>query len=117
MKELKIVTLDELKAQMREDFDGEDALIQTYGCAAEDAVIGSTYRTLEELRRMGYEESIGAKNTTGALPEGEWFPTRLKVAILMLAANWHKNREVLSQSAQNVVPFAYDFLIKPYRKL
>ena len=44
---LKVVTLEELKAQMREDFDGEDDLIRLYGEAAEDAVIGATRRTYE----------------------------------------------------------------------
>ena len=53
---LKVVTLEELKAQMREDFDGEDELIKLYGEAAEDAVIGATRRTLDELEDMGKAE-------------------------------------------------------------
>lgn len=117
MRELKIVTLDELKAQMREDFDGEDELIQLYGCAAEDAVIHSTYRSMDELRAIGYKEETGAAAPDEGLPEGDWFPTRLKVAILMLAAHYQRNREPVAAVAQNAVPYAYDFLIKPYRKL
>ena len=102
---LKIVTLDELKAQMREDFDGEDALITLYGEAAEDAVIGATRRTYEELVSMCKEEG------------GEGFPARLKVAILMLAAHSHRNREPVAAVAQNAVPYALDMYIKPYVKL
>lgn len=102
---LKIVTLEELKAQMREDFDGEDDLIRLYGEAAEDAVIGATRRTLDELIDMGKAEG------------GEGFPARLKVAILMLAAHSHRNREPVAAVAQNVVPYAFDMYIKPYVKL
>ena len=45
MRELKVVTLEELKMQMREDFCEEDELINLYGAAAEDAVISSTRRS------------------------------------------------------------------------
>ena len=100
---LKVVTLEELKAQMREDFDGEDELIRLYGEAAEDAVIGATRRTFEELVAMA---------------EGnEGFPARLMVAILMLAAHSHRNREPVEAVAQNAVPYAFDMYIKPYVKL
>lgn len=102
---LKVVTLEELKAQMREDFDGEDELIKLYGEAAEDAVIGATRRTFEELVEMGVKEG------------GDGFPARLKVAVLMLAAHSHRNREPVSAVAQNAVPYALDMYIKPYVKL
>ena len=102
---LKVVSLEELKAQMREDFDGEDELIKLYGEAAEDAVIGATRRTLDELEDMGKAEG------------GEGFPARLKVAILMLAAHSHRNREPVAAVAQNAVPYAFDMYIKPYVKL
>lgn len=102
---LRIVTLEELKAQMREDFDGEDELIRLYGEAAEDAVIGATRRTFDELSAMAEAEGSGS------------FPARLKVAILMLAAHSHRNREPVAAVAQNVVPYALEMYIKPYVKL
>lgn len=120
---LKVVSLEELKAQMREDFDGEDELIKLYGEAAEDAVIGATRRTLEELCRMGYTEQTGVKLPISEALPGEslpglmWFPARLKVAILMLAAHSHRNREPVAAVAQNAVPYAFDMYIKPYVKL
>lgn len=143
---LKVVTLEELKAQMREDFDGEDELIKLYGEAAEDAVIGATRRSFKELCRMGYyeqngeyppEESVPEEDTpseeplpvnelegetpedvpSDPIPEKAWFPSRLKVAILMLAAHSHRNREPVSAVAQNAVPYAFDMYIKPYVKL
>lgn len=102
---LKTVTLEELKQQMREDFDGEDELITLYGEAAEDAVISATRRTIGELEKMGRAEG------------GNGFPARLKVAILMLAAHSHRNREPVAAVAQNAVPYTLDFYIKPYVKL
>lgn len=141
---LKVVTLEELKAQMREDFDGEDELIKLYGEAAEDAVIGATRRSFKELCRMGYyeqngeyppEESVPEEDTpseeslpvdegetpeevpSDTIPEKAWFPSRLKVAILMLAAHSHRNREPVAAVAQNAVPYAFDMYIKPYVKL
>ena len=120
---LRIVTLEDLKAQMREDFDGEDNLITLYGEAAEQAVIGATRRTFEELCRIGYTEQTGLKLPTDEASPGEtlpgvaWFPARLKVVILMLAAHSHRNREPVSSVAQNAVPYAFDMYIKPYVKL
>lgn len=118
MKELKIVTLPELKAQMREDWDGEDALIIDYGRAAEDAVIHGTRRTLEQLKRIGYAESTNVLLAEDEqLPAGDWFPSRLKVAILMLASHYFKNREPVTNAAQNPVPYTIEFFVKPYRRL
>ena len=102
---LKIVTLEELKAQMREDFEGEDNLITLYGEAAEQAVVGATRRTFEELVAMAEAEG------------SDKFPSRLKVAILMLAAHSHRNREPVAAVAQNAVPYALEMYIKPYVKL
>ena len=101
---LRVVTLEELKAQMREDFDGEDDLIRLYGEAAENAVIKATRRTYEERVEM-------------AEAENNDFPSMLKVAVLMLAAHLHRNREPVAAVAQNVVPYTIDLYIKPYVKL
>ena len=131
---LKVVTLEELKAQMREDFNGEDELIRLYGEAAEDAVIGATRRTFKELCRIGYYEQNGEYPSeeplpvdeldespedvqSDPIPEKAWFPSRLKVAILMLAAHSHRNREPVAAVAQNAVPYAFEMYIKPYVKL
>ena len=118
MADLKVVSLKELKAQMREDWDGEDELITLYGCAAEDAVIHGTCRTLEQLRRIGYAESTGKMvGDDESLPDGEWFPYRLKLAVLMLASHWFRNREPVASVAQNQVPYTVDYFVKPYRRL
>ena len=111
MSELRVVTLNELKAQMRVDFEDEDEIIRLYGSAAEDAVIEGTNRTLEELKRIRYAE----KN--GGAEDGELFPDRLKLAILILAAHNYRNREPVASVSQNTVPYSLEVYCKPYRKL
>jgi hypothetical protein len=68
-------------------------------------VLDDTGRTYEELVAMAEAEG------------GDGFPARLKVAILMLAAHSHRNREPVAAVAQNAVPYAFDMYIKPYVKL
>lgn len=108
---LRFTTKSQLKKQMRVDDTDEDDLIILYGRAAEDAVIDSTNRTFLELCEIGRIEQN--------LPEGteNIFPTRLIQATLMLASHFYRNRELVSSISQNIVPHAYDVLIKPYRKL
>ena len=104
MSDLRVVTLDELKAQMRVDFEDEDEIIKLYGCAAEDAIISGTYR-------IGYAEKNNGSQ------EGESFPDRLRLAILILAAHNYRNREPVASISQNPVPYSIDVYCKPYRKL
>lgn len=111
MSDLRVVTLDELKAQMRVDFEDEDEIIKLYGCAAEDAIIEGTNRTLAELKRMGYAERHDGSE------DGELFPDRLKLAILILAAHNYRNREPVASVSQNTVPYSLEVYCKPYRKL
>lgn len=114
---LKYVTLHELKLQMRVDFEEEDEIIRAYGRAAEDAIIRGTGRSETELLRFGFEEKTGELPTEGEILGSEHFPSRLKVAILMFAANLYRNREPVASVAQNAVPYSFDVLVKPYKKL
>nr|DAM83359.1 MAG TPA: Head Tail Connector Protein [Caudoviricetes sp.] len=100
-EKLRIVSIEELKLQMRVDFADEDQSILLYGCAAEDTVIDMTRRTLDELIEW----------------DGRGFPSPLKVAILMLASHFYRNREPVSSIAQNMVPLSVAILVKPYVKL
>lgn len=115
---LKTVTLEELKQQMRVDFEDEDQIIYLYGVAAENAVVAGTARTMNELMRIGYLEQTGnSLSKDDVLPDGNWFPTQLKLAVLMLAAHCYRNREPVAAVAQNAVPYTFDVFCKPYRKL
>lgn len=122
MEEMKIVTLDELKKQMRVDIEEEDSLITLYGAAAEDYVIESTRRSIPELNLLGYVrkhggEDLSEPDAVEISRDNSNFPQPLKVAILMYAAHLYRNREPVAGIAQNAVPHTLDALIKPYRRL
>lgn len=122
MEELKIVTMDELKAQLRVDFEDEDEIISLYGAAAEDYVINETRRTIAELNLVGYIEKFGESAIEDVDPDAisldkQYFPKRLKLAMLMLAAHLYRNREPVAAVNQNTVPYTLEALVKPYRRL
>ena len=113
---LQVVTLAELKQQMRVEESYEDALITEYGKAAERYVITDTRRTLAELNAIGYEETQGTDPVTN--PGVQYFPAPLKVAILMFAANLYRNREpVAAGVTPAAVPYTLEAMIKPYVRL
>lgn len=102
---LQIVTLDELKLQMRVDFEEDDQLILLYGIAAESSVLAACNRNKDELE---------AEN---ALRGGEGFPAAVYAAILMFASHLYRNRENVSSFRQFEVPYTLDYLLKPWTKL
>lgn len=97
---LQAVTMEELKMQMRVDFDEEDEIISLYGLAAQNTVFN--------MIRRGYSECLDG---TGKV----YAPVR--AAILILAAHLYKNREPVASVAQNAVPYSISVLVKPYTKL
>lgn len=101
MDELRFLTLDEVKGQVRVDFEDDDLLLSLYGKAAEDAVVRATRRTPEELEGLG----------------GGSLPVELRLAMLLLTAHWYRLREAVAGIEQSLVPMAYDFLVKPFVKL
>jgi len=113
---LQVVTLAELKQQMRVEESYEDALITEYGKAAERYVITDTRRTLSELNAIGYEETQGTEPVSD--PGVQYFPAPLKVAILMFAANLYRNREpVAAGVTPAAIPYTLEAMIKPYVRL
>lgn len=101
MEKLRFLTLDEIKGQCRVDFIDDDVVLALYGRAAEDAVMGATRRTAEELEAMG----------------GGTLPVQLRLAMLLLTAHWYRLREAVSGITQSMVPMAYDYLVKPFVRL
>ena len=95
------VTVEELKKQLRVDYEEEDDLLMTYGEAAEDVVVKATNRSVEELKEMG----------------GGILPMPIRVAILKMAAEMFTNRGITTQGNVQVVPYGFEVLIKPYVKL
>ena len=113
---LQIVSLDELKQQMRVEENAEDDIITQYGMAAERQIITETRRTKDELCVIGYNEQHDepADDVTDAM----WFPAPLRVAILMLAANLYRNREPVAAGVSVApIPYTIEVLVKPYVKL
>lgn len=88
------VTLDELKAWSRVDFDDDDALLESLGTAAREFI----------------EQATGRTYTNGDVPE------RAKTAIMGLVAHWYDHREaVVMGGAPAEVPLHVSRLIHQLR--
>lgn len=96
------VSIGVLKKHVRaEDFSDDDELLEVYLNAAKEAVIKATCRTEEELTEIG----------------GGVFPHQLDIAILNLAGHWYNTRESVAAVDMHEVPYTYQAMIKPYRRL
>lgn len=99
-----IVDLELVKKQVRADeFAEDDALLQSYTEAAEEYVVNATNRTLDELKAMS--------------ADGNTFPLPLQQAVLMLVGHWYNQREAVAGIQMREVPYTFQALIKPYRRL
>jgi uncharacterized phage protein (predicted DNA packaging) len=97
---MKWLKLDDIKQQLRLDFDCEDAVLQLYGDAAEETVLN--------LLRMTYEELV---TQYGGVP------APIRQATLMLVDNSYQHRSPASPTQMYYVMYGFDMLIKPYMKL
>jgi hypothetical protein len=100
---MKFLTFDLIKAQLRlDDLQATDEhdLLELYGDAAEEMVLNSCNRTMEDI-----VEQYGM------------VPKALVQAGLMLVAQSYQHREPASPQNLSVVPYAYDLLLKPYMRL
>ena len=99
---MKFLTFDQIKAQLRLDdqqaFDEHD-LLELYGEAAEDAVLNTCNRTMEDI-----VEQYGV------------VPKALVQAGLMIVAQSYQYRETVSPQNLNAVQ-GFDMLVRPYVKL
>lgn len=96
------VTLADLKHQVyAADMEDDNTLLQRLLDTAEKVVIRHTRRTAAELTEMG----------------GGEFPSDLCHAVLMLAAHWYNQREAVSSSQQNAVPYSLQYLVDPFKRL
>ena len=113
---LQIVSLDELKQQMRVEENAENDIITQYGIAAERQVITETRRTMDELLAIGYDEQHDTP-PNGTI-DAKWFPAPLRVAVLMLAANLYRNREPVAAGVSvSPIPYTIEVFVKPYVRL
>ena len=100
---MKFLTFDQIKAQLRLDDEQaleEHDLLDLYGEAAEDMVLNTMNRTMEDII-----EQYGV------------VPKALVQAGLMLVAQSYQHREPASPQNLYTVPYAFDLLVKPYMRL
>ena len=97
---MKYLTIDDIKQQLRLDFDCEAALLELYGQGAEDTVLYLCNRTYENLA-----------GTYGEVPAA------IRQATLELVTNSYEQRSPASPTNLSAVPYNFDLLIKPYMLL
>ena len=97
---MNFLTLPEIKAHSRIDFDIEDALLELYADAAEGAVLEITGYSLDEL-----------KAKYGAVPP------QIKQAAMMLVDVSYTHRSPVNPTQAHAVGYTFDMLVKPFMKL
>lgn len=100
---MKFLTFDQIKAQLRLDDQqalDEHDLLELYGEAAEDMVLNTCNRTMEDI-----------------IEQYGMVPKALVQAGLMLVAQSYQHREPASPQNLYVVPYAFDMMVKPYMRL
>ena len=100
---MKFLTLQEIKHQCRVDFDYDDERLTAYGNTAEETVAQYLGRgkTVEAMMASLQEEY-------GQMPES------IKTAALMLVAHWYHHNVPTTQGNLSIVPYAFDYILKPY---
>lgn len=100
---MKFLTFDQIKAQLRIDDEQaleEHDLLELYGDSAEDMVLNTCNRPMEDI-----------------IEQYGMVPKALVQAGLMLVAQSYQHREPASPQNLSVVPYAFDLLLKPYMRL
>lgn len=123
-----MLTLELIKSHCRLELDEteEDALLQAYARAARRQVEKDTGRRLfwVALPDDAPDDSRGDEAyLRGLLPSDvpdNSLPVTddVELAMLLLVAHWHRNREPVTESTSNGVkalPLAFDALVQPYR--
>lgn len=94
---MKYLTIDDIQAQLRLDFDCEDSLLELYGVGAEETILYLCNRT--------YENLIGEYGEV---------PAAIRQVTLELVAQSYEQRSPASPTNLSAVPYNFDLLVKPY---
>ena len=97
---MKYLTIDDIQAQLRLDFDCEDSLLELYGTGAEETILYLCNRTFENL--------IGEYGEV---------PAAIRQVTLELVSQSYEQRSPASPTNLSAVPYNFDLLIKPYMLL
>lgn len=96
------VSLALFKKHVRaDDFADDDVYLEHLLEAAEQSVVTSTNRSIDEL----------TADNAGELPAA------LQQAVMMLAAHWYNQRESVAGVQMHQVPDSLQALVRPYCKL
>lgn len=94
---MNYITLDYIKSFSRVDFSDDDELLTNLGTSAETAVMNICNTTYEKMLAK-----------YGEIPGPIWQAT------LMLVETGYTHRCMPSAVNLSVVPYTFDFLVKPY---
>ncbi len=103
---LKILTLEQIKAQLRlePDDNSEDSELLLYGLASEQAVSNHINRNLYHVMPPEIDDPTGMLVTHNII-----------VAMLLMVGQLYENREATSERTIKEVPIAYSYLLEKYR--
>jgi hypothetical protein len=123
-----MLTLEQIKSHCRLELDEteEDTLLQGYARAACRLVESSTGRRLYRVTLPadapdgadGDDDYLRSLLPAGAPENALPVTADVELAMLLLVAHWHRNREPVTESTSNGVkalPLAFDALVQPYR--
>jgi uncharacterized phage protein (predicted DNA packaging) len=97
---MKWLTIDLIKKHCRIDHDCEDDILEMYAEAAEDAILNTTRRTF-----------LGMLFKYGGIPRP------IVNASLLMVAHSYQHRSPANINNLYTVPYAFDFMVKPYMRL
>ena len=97
---LRWLSVDAIKTNSRIDFDCEDAELEQFGVAAEQAILDLTRRTFENFI-----------DTYGRIPDPIFNAT------LLLTQSLYKNRDAEEQRDSKEIAFGFSFMVKNYMVL
>lgn len=100
---MRMISIEEVRQNCRIDDDSEDDLLKIYLAAAQQAVIQYTGRNW-------YADEVPESD-----PDGMLYNSSVNLAILLLTANWYKNREAVTALNSSYLAYGVSYLLDPYR--
>ena len=100
-----LLTLQEIKTQLRLDGDEEDSLLELFSSAVQK-------RTETFLNRNLYEKP---EDIPEGDAEGLALPSDVKLGMLLLLTHYYENRSSVSEVEQLEMPMSFTWLVGPYR--
>jgi uncharacterized phage protein (predicted DNA packaging) len=97
---MKWLTIEYIHEHSRIDYNCEDAVLELYGTAAEDAILNLCRRTYDNLMDI-YGD----------------IPAKLRAASLLLCDHMYQNRGITTPGNMAVVPYGFDMMVREFMVL